>query len=97
MRKITLAILGNGVKTPIIGVLQVFEENHIEVAHVSGTSIEAVIATLVAVDTSSDKIKYLIKKYVVDYSDANRTRERKGSKIIEDTVNKQCDFLKLEM
>lgn len=94
MRKVTLAIRGGGVKTPAIGVLQAFEENHIEVAQVSGTSIGAVIATLVAVDTPSDKIEYLVKKYVVDYSDASRTRGGNGSKIIEDTVNKQCDFLK---
>ena len=94
MRKVTLAIRGGGVKTPAIGVLQAFEENHIEVAQVSGTSIGAVIATLVAVDTPSDKIEYLVKKYVVNYSDASRTRGGKGSKIIEDTVNKQCDFLK---
>lgn len=96
MRKVTLAIRGGGVKTPAIGVLQAFEENHIEVAQVSGTSIGAVIATLVAVDTPSDKIEYLVKKYVVAYSDASRTRGGKGSKIIEDTVNKQCDFLKFK-
>lgn len=96
MRKVTLAIRGGGVKTPAIGVLQAFEENHIDIARVSGTSIGAVIATLVAVGIPSNEIDYLIKKYVVDYSDASRTRGGKGSKIIEDTVNERCSFLKIE-
>lgn len=96
MKKVTLAIRGGGVKTPAIGVLQAFEENYIEVAQVSGTSIGAVIATLVAVDTPANEIDYLLKKYVVDYSNASKIRGGKGSKIIEDTVNEQCGFIKLK-
>lgn len=96
MKKVTLAIRGGGVKTPAIGVLQAFEESHIEVARVSGTSMGAVIATLVAVDTPADEIDYLFKKYVVDYSNACILTGGKGSQIIEDTVNEQCNFLKLK-
>jgi predicted acylesterase/phospholipase RssA len=96
MKKVTLAIRGGGVKIPAIGVLQAFEENNIKVAQVSGTSIGAIIATLVAIEAPSDKIEYLVKKYVVDYSNATILRGGKGSKIIEDTVNKQCDFLKFK-
>lgn len=96
MRKVTLAIRGGGVKTPAIGVLQAFEEKNIKVAQVSGTSIGAIIATLVAVDTPADEIDNLLKKYVVEYSDASITRGGKGSQIIEDTVNEQCSFLKFK-
>ena len=96
MKKVTLAIRGGGIKTPAIGVLQAFKENHIEVAQFSGTSMGAVIATLAAVDTPADEIDYLFKKYVVDYSDASRIRGGNGSKIIEDTVNEQCGFLKFK-
>lgn len=96
MKKVTLAIRGGGVKTPAIGVLQAFEENGIEVAQVSGASMGAIIATLAAVNTPAEEIDYLFKKYVVDYSDASIIRGGKGSKIIEDTVNKQCGFLKLK-
>ena len=96
MKNVTLAIRGGGVKTPAIGVLKAFEENCIEVHAVSGTSMGAVIATLVAIDTPADEIYHLFKKYVVDYSDASKTRGGKGSQVIEDTVNEQCGFLKLK-
>lgn len=95
-KQLTLAIRGGGVKTPAIGVLKAFEENNIYVNSVSGTSIGAIIATLVAVDTPADEIERLVKKYVVQYSDASRTRGGQGSQIIEKTVNEQCDFLKLK-
>ena len=96
MKNVTLAIRGGGVKTPAIGVLKAFEENCIEVHAVSGTSMGAVIATLVAIDTPADEIYHLFKRYVVDYSDASRTRGGKGSQVIEDTVNEQCGFLKFK-
>lgn len=90
MKKVTLAIRGGGVKTPAIGVLKAFEENHIEVARVSGTSMGAVIATLVAIDTPAQEIERLFKKYVVAYSTT------RNSKIIEDTVNEQCNYVKFK-
>lgn len=96
MKHVTLAIRGGGVKTPAIGVLKAFEENHIKIYAVSGTSMGAVIATLVAVDTPADEIYHFFKKNAIDYSDATRIRGGKGSQIIEDTVNKQCGFLKFK-
>lgn len=96
MKEVTLAIRGGGVKTPAIGVLQAFEENHIKVSRFSGSSMGAVIATLAAVDTPADEIDYLFKKYVIAYSDASILRGGKGSKIIEDTVNEQCGFIKFK-
>lgn len=89
MKKVHLGIRGGGVKTPGIGVMKVFEENNIEIASYSGASIGSVLATLGAVNTSPDEILYLVKKFVVAYSDANRLKGGKGSLIIEETVNSQ--------
>lgn len=90
MKKVHLGIRGGGVKTPAIGVIKAFEENDIQVASYSGASIGAVLATLGAVDTPPDEILYLVKKFVVAYSAANRLKGGKGSRIIEETVNNQC-------
>lgn len=74
MKKIFFAIRGGGVKTPAIGVMKAFEENSISIAAYSGTSIGAILATLGAVETPPDEILYLVKKFVTDYSEANRLR-----------------------
>lgn len=87
MKNVTLAIRGGGVKTPTIGVLQAFEENNIIPLTVSGSSMGAVIATLVAVGMKASKIDQLFKKYVIAYSSTH------NSKIIEDTVNAECGNL----
>lgn len=90
MRKILLGLRGGGVKTPGIGVMKAFEENNMEVAAYSGTSIGAILATLGATGVNADEILYLVKKFVRVYSAANRLRGGKGSYLIEQTVNNQC-------
>lgn len=90
MRNVTLAIRGGGAKTPTIGLLQAFEEENIQISRVSGSSMGAVIATLVAVGTEAFEIDRLFKEYVVAYSTT------RNSKIIEDTVNEQCKSLKFK-
>ena len=96
MKKINLGIRGGGVKTPAIGMLKAFEENGIEVATVSGSSIGAVIAALVAVGRDANDVFRLLSKFVVAYSEANRLRGGKGSEIIEDTVNAECGYLRFK-
>ncbi len=93
MKNVHLGIRGGGVKTPGIGVMKAFAENNIEIKSYSGASIGAVLATLGAVNTPPDEILYLVKKFVVAYSDASIVRGGKGSYIIEETVNKQCKNL----
>lgn len=90
MKKVHLGIRGGGVKTPAIGVMKAFEERNIKIAGYSGASIGAILATLGAVNTPPDEILYLVKKFVIAYSDANRLKGGKGSHIIEETVNNQC-------
>lgn len=96
MKKIHLGIRGGGVKTPGIGVMKVLEENNIKIASYSGASIGAVLATLGAVNTSSDEILYLVKKFVEEYSNACRLKGGEGSSIIEETVNNQCSNMRFK-
>lgn len=94
MKKVHFGIRGGGVKTPAIGVLKAFEENDIEVASFSGASIGAIIATLGATNVPADEILYLVKKFVIAYSDANRLKGGKGSLIIQKTVDEQCNYMR---
>lgn len=94
MKKVHLGIRGGGVKTPAIGVMKAFEESNIEIASYSGASIGAVLATLGALETPSDEVLHLVKKFVSEYSAANRLKGGKGSYIIEETVNKQCNYMR---
>lgn len=94
MKKVHLGIRGGGVKTPAIGVMKAFEEHNIQIASYSGASIGAVLATLGAIDTPVDEILYLVKKFVMEYSNANRLKGGKGSHIIEETVNNQCNHMR---
>ena len=96
MKKINLAIRGGGVKVPAIGVMKAFEENGIEISSYSGTSIGAVLATLGALETPADEILDLVKKFVTEYSNANRLKGGSGSYIIERTVNEYCGNMKFE-
>lgn len=89
--KINLAIRGGGVKVPAIGVMKRLEEEEITISSYSGTSIGSIIATLGALEVPATEIEYLIKKYVVEYSNASRIKGGKGSKIIEETVNAYCN------
>lgn len=96
MKKINLAIRGGGVKVPSIGVIQAFEEERIEISAYSGSSIGAIIAMLGAVGTPADEILKQVQKYVVHYSEANRLKGGKGSKIIQNTVNDYCGNMKFK-
>lgn len=96
MKKINLAIRGGGVKVPSIGVMKAMEEERIEIAAYSGTSIGAIIATLGAIGATSDEILTQVQKYVIQYSDASRLKGGKGSKIIEETVNAYCGNMKFK-
>lgn len=96
MKKINFAIRGGGVKVPAIGIMKAFEENNIEISSYSGTSIGAVLATLGALGTQADEILELVKKFVTEYSNANRLKGGSGSYIIEKTVNEYCGNMKFE-
>lgn len=96
MKKIHLGIRGGGVKTPAIGVIKALEENNVTVASYSGASIGAVLATLGAINTPSYEILDLVKKFVMAYSAANRLKGGKGSRIIEETVNDQCNNMRFK-
>ena len=96
MKKINLAIRGGGVKVPAIGVMKALEEEKIEIAAYSGTSIGAIIATLGAIGTPSNEILEQVKKFVIQYSNASRLKGGRGSQIIEDTVNDYCGNMKLK-
>lgn len=96
MKKVHLGIRGGGVKTPVTGVMRALEENKIEIASYSGTSIGSIIATLGALDISSDEILQLLKKFVIPYVSASRLKGGKGSSIIEKTVNDYCNHMQFK-
>ncbi len=68
MKKVTLAIRGGGVKTPAIGVLQAFEENHIEVAQLSGASVGSCVAILYAMGYSPREMLKIYSENMKDFS-----------------------------
>lgn len=97
MKKINLCTRGGGVKSgTAIGVLYAFREAGIEISRFSGTSIGAVIMTLAALETPVEEIYRLLKKYVVEYSNASRFQGGKGSAIIESSINEQCNYRKFK-
>lgn len=97
MKKVIFCIRGGGVKAgSSVGAMKVLEENKIEISEFSGTSIGGIVAALAAIGTPTTEILDLLKQWVVIFSESNRLAEGKGSSIIEEAMNKQCEYRKFK-